>query len=69
MPRYRIKATVTVEMNLPDDFDPNRDNEGDILYSLDGYVRPDGVDGWRLWKAALADNGMWHNDADYKIVE
>jgi hypothetical protein len=69
MPKYRIKATVTVEMYLPDDFDPNRDNEGDILYSLDGYVRQDGVDGWRLWKAALADNGMWHNDATYKIVE
>jgi hypothetical protein len=69
MPRYRIKATVTVEMNLPDDFDPNRDNEGDILYSLDGYTRQDGVDGWRLWKAALTDNGMWHNDADYKVVD
>jgi hypothetical protein len=56
-------------MYLPDDFDPNRENEGDILYSLDGYIRQDGVDGWRLWKAALADNGMWHNDATYKIVE
>lgn len=68
MPRYSIKATVTVEMNLPDDFDPNRDNEGDILYSLDGYIDENGVDGFRLFKAALANNGMWHNDAYYKIL-
>jgi hypothetical protein len=68
MPRYSIKATVTVEMNLPDDFDPNRDNEGDILYSLDGYINEDGVDGFRLFKQALADNGMWHNDAYYKVL-
>ena len=68
MPRYSIKATVTVEMNLPDDFDPNRDNEGDILYSLDGYIDENGVDGFRLFKAALANNGMWHNDAYYKVL-
>ena len=68
MPRYSIKATVTVEMNLPDDFDPNRDNSGDILYSLDGYIDENGVDGFRLFKAALANNGMWHNDAYYKIL-
>jgi len=55
-------------MYLPDDFDPNRDNEGDILYSLDGYINEDGVDGWRLFKAALANNGAWHNDAYYKIL-
>jgi len=55
-------------MNLPDDFDPNRDNEGDILYSLDGYINEDGVDGFRLFKQALADNGMWHNDAYYKVL-
>jgi hypothetical protein len=68
MPIYSIKATVTVEMYLPEDFDPNRDNEGDILYSLDGYIDEDGVDGWRLFKAALANNGAWHNDAYYKIL-
>ena len=55
-------------MNLPNDFDPNRDNEGDILYSLDGYIDENGVDGFRLFKQALADNALWHNDAYYKVL-
>lgn len=56
MAKYEIKATVTVTMMLPDDFDPNLDGE-DILYSLDMFTDEHGRGGWRLFMEAVKVNG------------
>jgi hypothetical protein len=60
MARYEIKATVTVTMMLPDDFDPNLDGE-DILYSLDMFTDEHGRNGTRLFEESLIVNGEYTN--------
>ena len=66
MPRYQIKATVTVTMMLPDDFDPNLDGE-DILYSLDSFTDEHGRGGTRLFEQALIVNGEYDNISHKRI--
>lgn len=67
MPRYQIKCTLTTEVTLPEDFDPNLDGE-DILYSLDNYTHPKTYQGgWKIFEEAIRVNGEFDNPA-YKIL-
>lgn len=69
MPRYDITATVKLyNFYMPDDFDPEDNDGGDILVALDMYVDPKTYKtGWRTFEDTMKANGDWVS-ASHKVV-
>lgn len=70
MKKYDITATVKLyNFTMPDDFDPEDNDGGDILVALDMYVDEKTYQtGWRTFEDAMRVSGDWV-EATYKVVE
>jgi hypothetical protein len=54
---------------MPDDFDPENNDGGDILVALDMYVDEKTYQtGWRTFEETMKVSGDWVS-ATYKVVE
>ena len=69
MPRYDITATVKLyDFYMPDDFDPEDNDGGDILVALDMYIDPKTYkSGWRIFEDTMKVSGDWIS-ASHKVV-
>lgn len=67
MPTYRITTTLTTDVTVPEDFDPNTDGE-DILYSLDQYCHPKTFQtGWKMFEESIRVRGEYSN-AKFEVI-
>jgi hypothetical protein len=70
MKKYDITATVKLyDFCMPDDFDPENNDGGDILVALDMYVDEKTYQtGWRTFEETMKVSGDWVG-ATYKVVQ